>query len=187
MRRSPCCASYFCGIPMRQLLNGTASLSDLPARLQCPISRLAELTSPSNRFDCLTVALRRRLPDVRTPDWVVGEALTQMTAMRIDRTPAISVLVHSLGVSERSLERRFTAQVGLTPVQYRRLVRFRASLRRYANGGTNWSDIAASTGFSDQSHLVREFRDWAGLSPTAWAASQASAVGFIQDANVSIF
>ena len=90
-----------------------------------------------------------------------------------------------MGISERGFERRFVAQVGLTPVRYRRLARLRAVLRLHAGGLRDWSELAAATGFSDQSHLVRDCRAFTGLTPTDWAASQHAAVGFVQDGQIT--
>ena len=95
------------------------------------------------------------------------------------------MLTRDIGLSERAFERRFVAQVGLTPVRYRRLARFRAVLRLHASGLEDWSELAASTGFSDQSHLVRDCREFTGLTPTAWADDQAQRAGFLQDGHVT--
>jgi transcriptional regulator GlxA family with amidase domain len=98
---------------------------------------------------------------------------------------AVSILTRDIGLSERAFERRFLAQVGLTPVRYRRLARFRSALRLYAEGLHDWATLAATTGFSDQSHLVRDWRAFTGLTPTQWAAAQAERAGFLQDGLVT--
>jgi len=97
----------------------------------------------------------------------------------------VSVLARDVGLSERSFERRFVAQVGLTPVRFRRLARLRAVLRLHAGGMRDWASLAAATGFSDQSHLVRDCRAFTGLTPSEWAASQEGGVGFLQDGHIT--
>ena len=49
----------------------------------------------------------------------------------------------------------------------------------------DWSELAATAGFSDQAHLVRDCRAFAGLTPTAWAAAQAARAGFLQDGTIT--
>ena len=94
---------------------------------------------------------------------------------------------HEVRVFNRSpgKARRFVAEVGLTPVAYRRLARLRSVLRLYARGSRGWAAIAAATGFSDQAHLVRDCRAFTGLTPTEWAASQMPGAGFLQDGAVT--
>jgi AraC-like DNA-binding protein len=58
-------------------------------------------------------------------------------------------------------------------------------LRLYAQGSRGWAAIAATTGFSDQAHLVRNCRAFTGLTPTEWAATQAARAGFLQDGAVT--
>jgi AraC-like DNA-binding protein len=73
------------------------------------------------------------------------------------------------------LRRRFDHDLGLSPKRYQRLVRFgrviehlRAPRRR------QWCDVAATLGYSDQAHLIHEFRDFTGVTPTAFLADPAS-------------
>jgi AraC-like DNA-binding protein len=89
-------------------------------------------------------------------------------------------------VSERTLERRFVRAAGLRPAELRRLARFRRALRLRAAGETRWSMLAAGAGYADQAHLAREFRRFAGVTPTEWVAEQARA-GFVQDGSVAAF
>ncbi len=70
-----------------------------------------------------------------------------------------------LSLSPRQLERLFHRHVGLTPRRFARLARFRKIFPALAGRHPRWADLAADCGFYDQSHLVREFRDFTGLTP----------------------
>ncbi|AMY07660.1 transcriptional activator FtrA [Luteitalea pratensis] len=77
--------------------------------------------------------------------------------------------VAAAGVSARHLIDRFTAQVGLTPKRFCRVRRFqRAIAVAHRGAAEDWAAIAADCGFSDQSHLIHEFRAFAGLPPSAY-------------------
>jgi AraC-like DNA-binding protein len=74
-----------------------------------------------------------------------------------------------VGWSHKHLIARFKRQVGLPPKTAARLVRFERAQRRLdRRGQTSWADIAAESGYADQAHLVREFRDFTGTTPTGF-------------------
>jgi AraC-like DNA-binding protein len=81
----------------------------------------------------------------------------------------------TLGCSARTLERSFERWVGLSPKELARLLRFQQALRLAASRpDMNWAVVAASAGYSDQAHLGRDFRQFAGASPTTAAAESTS-------------
>ncbi len=43
---------------------------------------------------------------------------------------------------------------------------------RAATAGVPLAQVAARAGYYDQSHLVRDFHEFAGLSPSAWLAAE---------------
>lgn len=68
-----------------------------------------------------------------------------------------------LDLSERQLQRRCQAVLGLGPKRFQRLVRFHAALSGAVMGGRiGGAELAQGTGFYDQSHLGREARQLAG-------------------------
>jgi AraC-like DNA-binding protein len=70
------------------------------------------------------------------------------------------------GYSPKHFIALFRAAVGLTPKHYYRVKRFTAALQGLAsNGATSLANLAASLGYSDQSHFTREFREFAGITP----------------------
>jgi AraC-like DNA-binding protein len=57
--------------------------------------------------------------------------------------------------------------VGMTPKLFSRIQRFQQT-RTFIqqNRSPNWADVALDLGYFDQSHLIREFLEFSGLSPT---------------------
>jgi AraC-like DNA-binding protein len=120
--------------------------------------RIADL-EPLRELDA---ALLARLGDGEI-DAAVIACVRHIEAARGD--VKISDLTRIAGCSERQLERRFASHVGVGPKRFARVVRFRAVLDaapHVPRGG--WADVAASLGFADQSHLLREVRTIGGAS-----------------------
>ena len=69
----------------------------------------------------------------------------------------VEKLVEEIALSRRQLERQFLDAVGLTPKQFCRVVRFQHVLARLRDGQANRAALAAELGFTDQSHLRRDF------------------------------
>jgi AraC-like DNA-binding protein len=84
----------------------------------------------------------------------------------------ISEIARAVNLSTRQLERRFRKSSGLSPKQYVRTRRIRATaVALVEKTGDNWADRAAEMGFTDQSHLTREFASITGCSPNSFAES----------------
>jgi AraC-like DNA-binding protein len=76
------------------------------------------------------------------------------------------------GYSPRHFIALFRAAVGLNPKHYYRIRRFNSAAGRMAaRGGPRLGDIAAAAGYADQAHLIREFREFAGVAPTRYRPS----------------
>lgn len=101
-------------------------------------------------------------------DAKVAEAVdiieTARGEVRIDH---LAAAVH---LSPRQLQRRFKASAGLSPKQFARVRRIRATAVVVAeNGRVNWAERAAEMGFSDQSHLTHEFSSVTKRTPISFA------------------
>lgn len=93
------------------------------------------------------------------------------TLSRTARLPTVRQLADELGASERQLRRSFDEIVGLPPKRYLRVLRFqrawamaRASAR--ASADVDWVAIAQHAGYFDQAHMIGDFQELAGASPT---------------------
>jgi AraC-like DNA-binding protein len=80
---------------------------------------------------------------------------------------AIADLVAAAGWSHRHSSARFRADVGLTPKTFARIARFEAAFADLqTRRAVRWADFALDCGYADQAHLVRDFRELAGATPT---------------------
>jgi transcriptional regulator GlxA family with amidase domain len=81
--------------------------------------------------------------------------------------PTVASVAMEYSVSARTLERKVLESTGLAPGVLRRVLRFRRAFRALdrARAGT-WAEVAARTGYFDQAHLIRDFRQFAGAPPT---------------------
>lgn len=86
-----------------------------------------------------------------------------------DKGITIKELHQALNISERSLERKFVQDIGITPKLYLRINRFQNSLMQIRKQNfNNLSDIAFDNHYSDHSHFLRDFKEFAGLSPSQY-------------------
>jgi AraC-like DNA-binding protein len=75
-------------------------------------------------------------------------------------------LLYRSGYSERHLERKFTAVAGFTPKQFARILRYQSTKRKYVTGNyKTLSELAQDSGYFDQSHFIREFKEFSGFDP----------------------
>ncbi|MEO5996610.1 MAG: AraC family transcriptional regulator [Chitinophagaceae bacterium] len=70
-------------------------------------------------------------------------------------------------VSIRQLERLYQQRIGLSPQFYARLVRFtKAWIIKENNPAINWTTLAYECGYFDQMHLIRDFKQFIGATPS---------------------
>jgi len=97
-------------------------------------------------------------------------------ALRIaGRSAPIDRLAEQVNLSQKQFERSFTRVVGMMPKRYFRLARFQRIARfltRSRNGvAIDWAGMALKFGYYDQSHMTKDFQDFAGISPGKFSAA----------------
>ncbi|MDB4912742.1 MAG: AraC family transcriptional regulator, partial [Gemmatimonadetes bacterium] len=119
---------------------------------------------------------RRRVAEAFLSSRVVSDPLVSwiadiVYAVASDRTILkVDDLVERQGVNKRTLQRLFSKYVGATPkwvIQRYRLHEAAAQLAAHAD--VNHAALAASLGYSDQAHFVRDFQSTVGMSPARFA------------------
>src|SRR6185312_1414852 len=153
----------FLAVPASELADAHLDLSELWGT-DAEALRLRLLASDAAlRFRALEEVLTGRVTgESRRHRSVIG-ALRAFDARGQNR---VGPLAASIGVSERRLLDVFRAEVGLTPKMMGRILRFQKALTAlHPDSAPDWAQLACRCGYFDQSHLIRDFLEFSGLSP----------------------
>lgn len=170
IRFHPGQARHALPLSIRLLTDATVPLADIVTLR--PPERIA-LASPG-AFAAVDAWLGGWLPS-QPPQ---QDALdTAIACLQHDNSPSIATIARRIALSTRQFERRFAAAIGVPPSVFVAIARFRRAHTRIAQHPAALADIAYQCGYSDQSHMHREFRRFAGCTPGQWRAN----VAFVQD------
>jgi AraC-like DNA-binding protein len=179
---TPLAARMIFQVPMHELARRTVALEDVFGREAPRLEeRLFEARSWSERFEVVGAALWARLDAAAVPPPDVAWAWRRLTDA--GGRVRVAQLAAELGCSRKHLAARFREHVGLPPKLVARMLRFRWTIDLLlASPQSTIAEVAAACGYYDQAHLDRDFRDFAGTTPTAYASDPRAPVTFVQDA-----
>jgi AraC-like DNA-binding protein len=157
----------FLGASLSTLTDRTVPLTEL-----FPTADVLEAAVPGLDVD---VAIRRldeylsgRIPAERGTSEDVSDIVDEIATDRSIRR--VDDLAERQGVSIRQLQRWFADYVGVAPKWVIRRYRLYEAAEATAKGEVvDWSEVAASLGYSDQAHLTRDFTTAVGVPPDRYA------------------
>lgn len=126
------------------------------------VSQLRHAQSWEQRFLLVNDLLIRRHRGHLRPDAEVADAWRRI--IRSGGQVSVTALSQRSGWSRTRLWRRFTHQLGISPKYAMRITRFDHALRRISSGD-DLAAVAAACGYADQSHMHRDFHEFAAATP----------------------
>lgn len=155
--------SGFTGFPAHHVADMTLDLEELfgGRTMTSLIDRLGSEGSPLDRASLVERFLLDRLQE-QERDRLVEHAAARINANFGDTR--IDELAASLGISKRQLDRRFLCRVGVSPKTFARVIRFQKSIY-HLGVGTRLADAALACGYHDQSHMIRDYHQFAQNTP----------------------
>lgn len=85
-------------------------------------------------------------------------------------TITIKQLVKHTGYTERHIERAFSESIGISPKRFGNIVKLHSFLKMLRDNSVqnNITAYCYEAGYFDQSHLIKEFRKYTGITPTQY-------------------
>jgi AraC-like DNA-binding protein len=113
--------------------------------------------------DYLTTLIRKAKVDVDRNKYAIE---------KIFQNPFGNILTqvqNELSITERTFQRWFDTNVGISPNQFRRISQFNKAFQQLNNRQyKTLSDVAFTNGYSDQSHYIRAFKEFTSITPTEY-------------------
>lgn len=162
----------FLGAEARELTNAHANLLDLWGRAGLELrERLCTVTSPTERFRIMDATLRSRLQNHTSEELPIQIALKMIAA--VGRKASLRDASRDFGLSQRRFIQIFNSLVGLNPKVFCRILRFQqARVLAEKPVRPNWAELAVTCGYFDQSHLIKDFKEFSGSTPKLYSVQQ---------------
>jgi AraC-like DNA-binding protein len=126
--------------------------------------RLADCDCFASRARAADAFLARRMPDrLNTDRLSLAMDLILARSGRV-RMPDLATYT---GIGNRQFDRVFGERFGMRPKLYARIVRFQCALDCKARSSTkSWTDVAQEFGYHDHMHMIHDFEEFTGETPT---------------------
>lgn len=166
----PTGASHFFGFPLDEIENGSYDLSEIfHAEVRQVEEELFLVGSVVDRVAVIEKFLMKKYSPVITLDDQLVNKGVEYIKMAKGQISA-SLLSEKLSVTPKSLERKFSRNLGKTPKQYIKLIRFQETLKDFSGDkGLNLTEYAYKNGYFDQSHFIKDFKSYCGYTPKEFA------------------
>jgi len=173
----PGAAQALLGLPADELVEQHVSLEDLWGDSLAALAReqLLAAATPQQTLRRLEALLLQRL---RAGPAQAAHPLVLQALRQFEAGVGVQEAVARSGYSHRQFIRLFSQAVGLSPKLYCRVRRFQSTLPML-QGPLDLAAVAMEAGYSDQPHMGREFREFAGLTPEQYRQARPASANHV--------
>jgi AraC-like DNA-binding protein len=175
-------AHPFYRFPMDEI-SDTVEAADLVfGRYFCDLrEQLLAVNTVSRMFQLVERFLLRKAEDAILEDG--GTRCIEYAVSRMVHHPSLRCL-HQLsdeiGYSQKHFIDLFRQQVGVTPKQYLKIMRFQKAICAIERKPSiRWSNIALESGYYDQAHFIRDFKHFSGFTPNEYLNRKSDTLNYV--------
>jgi AraC-like DNA-binding protein len=160
----PCGLYRLLGIPMKYLFDNDFNAVDIIGRdIKKVIEKLVGISNDEKRKCIVENFLLQKVKDLKKSlpfDFAIRELMKKNGNITLDKIASLSCL----GI--RQFERICGERIGMPPKLFARIIRFSKAYRlKESFPAISWTSIAHEAGYFDQMHLIRDFKEFAGVTP----------------------
>ncbi len=156
----------FVTVPIKGLANTETPLTALfePVAAKGLEQSIVEATDTMQRIEVVERFLLDRLHNKATIDRVVKATVDALLASNGSRS--INAILAADPSKRRQLERKFMKQIGMSPKQLGKVIRLQTALcLLLGEKASSLTEIAYESEYYDQSHFIKDFREFTGTHP----------------------
>lgn len=165
VRFNPGSFSYFTKIAMSDLADKDTELKDLYDEDKVAIieSEISKTKDTNERISLVEDFLF----DILKESINIPNLVKSMIDRILQTNGAVSIkeVMKDNPSQRRNLERKFAKQVGTSPKQLCRAIRFQKTLKTMLDGNKKLTDVGYESEYYDQAHFIKDFKDFTGVSP----------------------
>jgi AraC-like DNA-binding protein len=170
VRFFPHAAGYFLKEDIGQFNNIVSDLSDvLGNTVKVLHTKLIETNDLIRRIELIEMFLLKRLSTdkkINTRIEEIGYLLHNINKNYVENN--ISVVASQHGITTRYLHKLIYQYTGLSPKSLNKINRFQHSLKLITKNEESLTSIAYDCGYFDQSHFIRDFKSFTGVTPSVY-------------------
>jgi AraC-like DNA-binding protein len=175
-------AHPFYTFPMNELTDSVVMADLVFGRVICELrEKLLSARSILEMFFHVENFLLRQAGDNIHADSIskcIQHAITQITCQ--PHLLSFHKLGEDIGYSQKHFIDLFKKQVGVTPKQYLKIMRFqKAILEAETSRSINWSQLAQDSGFYDQAHFIHDFKEFSGFTPNEYMQRKNTELNYV--------
>lgn len=164
-------AAYFLDEEVWEFNNQVSDLRDLlGSSVRTLHSRLMDIPELTKRIELIENFLLNRLSIKERKSHkvaILGQIVKEMQTNRFSENIGAVACRHD--ITSRYLQKLFLQYIGITPKLYNKINRFQLSLKRIAKKEESLTSIAYDCGYFDQSHFIRDFKSFTGITPSDYS------------------
>jgi AraC-like DNA-binding protein len=132
-------------------------------------AQLLETKDQHKRIELIETFLLKRLIGNQKKSFRIDKVANILTSIK--KNPAennLGNIASRHGITPRYLHKLIYQHTGLSPTSFNKINRFQFSLKLIAKNDQPFTSIAYDCGYFDQSHFIRDFKSFTGVTPSAY-------------------
>jgi AraC-like DNA-binding protein len=160
----------FLSIPVSALENKAISLDALFNEKGKDLEdKVLSAADNLQRIKLIEGFLLSRLADPQTIDTITKTCVE--TIFQSQGQLDVVQLAGKMNLNRRSMERKFTSAIGMSPKQLSKVVRLQAAMKMLEQKKfSSLTSLAYENGYYDQAHFIKDFKEFTGMSPKSFFA-----------------